>query len=233
MMNRITAAIVLGGLVTSAAAQVTTTSVDRYTLTEYDVAFTGPTTNQIDGPFYGDWTEDTNDVSYWEGDAGGSANAYQFNSGVADGVYHGNLDVRADAQGSGFDFSFMGAQARYEVHFSVAADSDFNIAGWGGAFGAINGEHSRTEIFIENTDTLAMIAVLDEDNDYPSFDIDGTLPAGNYRLYADSTVWVDRTFETGFGDANAATDFVLTIVPAPGATAVLGLAGLATLRRRR
>jgi len=215
----------------SALASVSTTSVNRFDLCEYDVAFTGPTSVQNSGPAAGLF-DDFTDASYWEGSVGGSSYADQVTN-VGPGVYSGMVDAAANTQGNGFDFSFHGAQSHYEVGFSVSSASSYSLTGWVNAWGAINGEYSVADFSLVNTDTSAVIAASSTDTDFLTFDASGTLSAGNYALIADATSWVDRTFATGFGDATSTVSFELTIVPAPGSAALLGLGGLLAIRRRR
>ncbi len=227
------AGIAMGVLALVAAGANAGRSVDRYTRTYYDIAFTGPTAQVVNGPASGLFEDFSNEVSYWEGNSGGSANAYQI-SNLGGGVYSAYLDVRADAQGNGSGFAFMGAQSRYSVDFSLGTATEYTMSGWAIAFGMINGEHSESVIQLINLDTSAVTTFAFSDDDYVQFDLAGTLAAGNYRLYADATAWVDRTFGTGFGDANASSEFVFTLIPAPsGALALLVCGGMVGVRRRR
>lgn len=215
----------------TAMGAVTTTAVDRFNLTEYDVAFTGPTTVQNDGSAFGLF-DNLTEAFYWEGDAGGSSYADQETT-IGTGSFGGMVDAAANTQGNGSGFSFHGAQSHFSVIFSVSTASDYTLDGWVNAWGTINGEHSVADFSLINTDTNMVISATSTDTDFIAFSESGVLAAGNYELIADATSWVDRTFETGFGDATSTVNFSLNIVPAPSSIALLGFGGLVSIRRRR
>lgn len=237
-MNRLAlfavVALMLVGTATIAHAGVIETASTRFDLVFSEGGFTTDGPTQVNGPsIYGDF-DDFLFSSAAEGGNGGSSNAGQ-TSTIAPGNYSVNLDTRADAFGDGSDFASAYAESHFEVSFTLTSSEDFNISGpFGGAFGQINGETSRTQIIIESLGGGSPTqTILDETNDYPSFNVSGTLLPGDYKLTANSLSIVDRIFESGFGDANAGTVFNMTITPEPSSLGLVVLGSLSLIRRRR
>ncbi len=218
-------------LASSAGAQLSITSVDRYVLVaaEGGVLTDGPRTTN--GPITGPWVGD-DFASAVEGGNGGSANGYQ-ESDIGAGVYSGFLDGRADAFGDGSDFASGYGQAHFEMDFSLASPGDYTLEGFVNAFGQINGEVSMAYIEIVDLGTNTSVWSLFVDDSFESFSEAGTLPAGNYRFEADALAIVNRIFETGFGDSTASVEFDLTIVPTPASASLLALGVIGCAGRRR
>ncbi|MCG8404145.1 MAG: PEP-CTERM sorting domain-containing protein [Phycisphaerales bacterium] len=216
-----------------AQAGVVETASERFTLVAAEGGFNTDGPTRVDAASAFGLFDNISFANASMGGNGGSSNASQ-NSTIDPGNYVVDLDVRADAFGDGSDFASGYAESSFEVSFTLTSSEDFNIAGFGGAFGQINGETSKTEIVIESLGGGSPTQVIvSETDDFPSFDISGTLLPGDYKLTASSLAIVDRIFDNGFGDASASARFTMTITPEPSSIALLVIGGLAARRQRR
>jgi len=215
-----------------ASAQVTVNSTNRFVrvAAEGGVMADGPRTTN--GPVSGSWSDD-DEAAASEGANGGSAQGIQ-TSAIGAGGFSGSLESRADAFGDGSDFASGYGQSHFELEFSVTGPASYALDGFVNAFGAINGEISEASIELVDLSDNSVVWSIFLDDDFQAFSQMGVLAAGSYRFEADSLSIVDRIFESGFGDANAAVEFTMTIVPAPASAAMLALGvGGFTRRRRR
>lgn len=214
-------------------AAVIETASERFTLVAAEGGFNTDGPTRVDAPSSFGLFDNLSFASASMGGNGGSSNASQ-NSTIDPGNYFVDLDVRADSFGDGSDFASGYAESSFELSFTLTSAEDFNISGFGGAFGQINGETSKTEIIIESigagSPTQVIVSVTD---DFPSFDVSGTLLPGDYKLTANSLAIVDRIFQSGFGDANASARFTMTVTPEPTCLVLMGVGGLIMWRRRR
>lgn len=230
------AAIALLGLARTAAAGLTEITSTRYVLSDAEggVVHDGP--YQSNGPSpYGAFNNAAAESSAVDGNNGGTCGAYQTSS-ISPGLYTASLDTWASAFGDGSDFSSAYAQSHFEVKFTLTSTEAYSISGLAGAFGAINGETSKTTIKINNLGGggTPTFLVFEETNDYLNFSSSGSLLPGMYSLTIDSLSIVDRTFESGFGDANAGVpNMTMTITPEPASLALMLVGGVLVIRRRR
>jgi len=218
-------------LASSAAAQLSVISVNRYVRVAAEGGFTTDGPRTTNGPIAGPWVG-SDFAAAAEGTNGGSADGYQ-ESAIGAGVYSGYLDGRANAFGDGSDFASGYGQAHFEMDFSLAAAGDYTLEGFVNAFGQVNGEVSKAYIEIVDLGTNTAVWSLFVDDSLENFSEAGTLPAGNYRFEADALAIVDRIFESGFGDSTASVEFDLTIVPTPASASLLALGVIGCAGRRR
>ena len=219
-------------LASSAGAQLSIVSVDRYVRVAAEGGFTSDGPRTTNGPIVGPWVG-SDFASAAEGSNGGSADGYQ-ESDIGAGVYSGFLDGRANAFGDGSDFASGYGQSHFEMDFSLAGAGGYTLDGFVNAFGQVNGEVSKAYIEIVDLGTNTTVWSLFVDDSLENFSEVGSLPAGNYRFEADALAIVDRIFESGFGDATASVEFDLTITPTPasGSLLMLGMIGCVGRRRR-
>lgn len=229
------ASIMAGALIAAASipalAGVTETAVDRYVLVAAEGGFSTDGPRNTSGPASGVWLGD-DFAAASEGGNGGSSNGYQ-DSSIANGLYSGFLDGRADSFGDGSDFASGYGQSHLSVDFNLAAGGDWALSGFVNAFGFINGETSEAYIRLIDLSDNSVVWGTFVNDAFEAFAEGGSLAAGNYRLEADALAAVNRIFETGFGDSTASVEFDFTVTPAPGSIALFGLAGLGWARRRR
>lgn len=149
-----------------------------------------------------------------------------------------------------FDLSGLASEGSFGANFLITSlVHDFGGAGfvsqvsWDVTFEAFNPSYaSEAQIAIDTTDDTSFDADIDPGDygapDAPGvFSYSGTIAANS--VSSDGLVYL--TLYESFNDTSVNPDAVyaqgswvtVTFVPAPGALALLGLGGLATVRRRR
>jgi hypothetical protein len=182
-----------------------------------------------------------------EPNGGGAEGTAGQNSTTSSSSIIGSLSAfGAVRTGSSFVTGEATSQSNFLVLFSLAAPTPVLFTGNGSvALTGVNpnGEPSdlygRARLQLVNADTLDPVAGF---NIFPEAGVDsvnfnGVLPAGNYALsaqafsYAFSADLLGPPARSGSGQSDV--NFSLTVVPAPSAMALLGLAGVFAGRRRR
>lgn len=213
------------------AGAVTETATNRYVLISAEGGFNTDGPRNTAGPASGFWSI-YDEANASDGGNGGSASADQ-DTTIDNGSYAGTLDCLATAFGDGSDFADAYGQSHFAVDFSLASAGSYTLTGWLNAFGAINGEISKSSITLTDLGNNSTVWSMSLTDGFQAFDESGSLAAGSYRLELDALAIVDRIFESGFGDANASSQFAMTIVPTPASALLLSIGGIAGAARRR
>lgn len=206
------AALVVGAGAASAAWSIVSRTSKVYALG--DNAPVGQISSTALTPF----NESRSSQGSYGSAAGSQMSSLSLNGASIESTGSGHSSRKPGGSGS---YGTFNAQSQFTVVFNVASTMNYQLQG------SRSGFPNSTTIFLKNLATNQFV-FFHNSSDPDAFNYIGNIGLGSYQL----EVSVNLGGGAGF-DGVTTLDATWSVVPAPSACAMLGLAGLTAIRRRR